>query len=276
MTTQDTAPTNGGYADLPGLLNIQRQYVDDLAAISAKDVTVSQYLLPLSNKLNSIFNRYKQANVSSSAVLDHQNEMKNIIDKENERLIAKKSSIDSALYGQNRMVEFTDSYRKKYMAELNILIAIVIALLLYLAILFIKKFVPLPDVIYNIISVFIVIVAAVYSYLTWIQINQRYNMNFDKINLRGPTESEMEESRKKGESTIQTKEVTTNICTGETCCIPGETTWDKERNKCIKNDKVTENDKKDGFSGMPSKLNLVGNNGFKPYEPSEYIHYYQI
>ena len=278
MTSKDDTTTNGGYADLPGLLNIQRQYVDDLAAISTKDVTVSQYLLPLSNKLNSIYNRYKQANVSSSAVLDHQNEMKNIIDKENERLMAKKSSIDSALYGQNRMVEFTDSYRKKYMAELNILIAIVIALLLYLAILFIKRFVPLPNFIYNTITVFIVIVTAVYSYVTLIQINQRYNMNFDKINLRGPTESEMEESRKKGASTVETKKIESDLCIGEKCCIPGETTWDKERNKCNKNDKVNDNDKKDGFAGMMYNTNIVGNtnNNYKPYEPSEYINYQKI
>ena len=66
-----------------------------------------------------------------------------------------------SLFTLNDYLYKINSYRKKYMAELNILIAIVIALLLYLAILFIKKFVPLPDVIYNIISVFIVIVAAV-------------------------------------------------------------------------------------------------------------------
>ena len=126
------------YTDLSGVFYVQQQYLTDLSALSA-GTDVSNDVSTVQSQLNDAYGKYGAANISSTAVLDHQSQMNTIIQAENDRLNEKKKNVDDALFAQQRVIAFNDSYRKKYRSQIDILIIVVIALLLYLGLLLLEK-----------------------------------------------------------------------------------------------------------------------------------------
>ena len=116
------------YSDLSGIFYIQQQYLADLSALTqyGGGSAAVNYMQYLGNNLTNVYNSYQQANPNAVAVLTGQNDMKTIIDNENARLNTKKASVDSALFGQKRMAHFSDSYSKKYFAQMKILFIIIL------------------------------------------------------------------------------------------------------------------------------------------------------
>ena len=129
------------YSDLSGLFFIQQQYLADLSALSGGGTSVAGYLTDLASKLNTTYNNFPIASASANYTLDHQSDMKNIIDEENRRLLEKQQSVDNAIFGQKRMADFNNSYTQKYLYQSKIIIAIIIAVLLYLILLMINRFI---------------------------------------------------------------------------------------------------------------------------------------
>jgi hypothetical protein len=118
------------YTDLSGVFYVQQQYLTDLSALST-GTDVSTYVSTLQTQLTDTYDKYGAANISSTAVLDHQAQMNTIIKAENDRLNVKKIKVDDALFAQQGLVAFNDSYRKKYRTQIDILIIVVIALSIY-------------------------------------------------------------------------------------------------------------------------------------------------
>ena len=269
--------SNTVYSDLSGIFYVQQQYLADLSALThaGTGAPALNYMQDLRKKLNTAYAGYKTASPSASATLSNQLEMKSIIEKEVSRLDNKKSSVDSALYGQKRMAQFSNSYSKKYFAQIKILFIIIIVLIIYLALTMLNNFIPFPTEITMVIMIVIGTFALVVIAYTIKDINSRYNMDFDKLNLRAPS------------STTITGNLDGNIsaggsggllCIGESCCPAGNPTgalWDSKTQQCLSLNVGVQ-----GFTLMSpaSLLDPVSNvnDQVSPYEPSEINSYTKI
>ena len=107
-----------------------------------------------------------------------------VLTDEEKRLIEKKQQIDKALFNQERIQTFNDSYSKKYAYYNNILIYIIFILFIYLAIVLVKRFFPIiPSFILDIITIFLFAFAIIYVAMKLSDINSRDKIYFDKLNL---------------------------------------------------------------------------------------------
>ena len=277
MTTTPTV-----YSDLSGILNVQQQYLTDLSGL-----VVGENALAAVNKMSTIrtnlgatFDAYKTAVPSADAVLDNQMNMKSIIDKENERLDAKKQSVDNALYGQKRMAKFSDSYSKKYFAQIKILFIIIIVLIIYLGLTMLDSFIPFPSGVF----LFIMIVISIFAFFIIMyivrDINSRYNMDFDKLNLRAPSKMEISGNL---DGNISAGGGGMLFCLGESCCPAGNsngTIWNSAKQQCISLNITASSSSTSGFTLMSQASLLEPTQNVKglvnPYEPSEINSYTKI
>lgn len=265
------------YSDLSGIFYIQQQYLADLAAISSGDtgVPVLTNMQSLRSQLTDTYNKYYGNSNSSSAVLDRQANMKQIVDNELNRLQDKKSSVDSALYGQKRMADFSNSYSKKYFAQIKILFIIIIILLIYLGLTLLNNFIPVPSVVFIFVMAVVGIFGFVIIAMTIRDINRRYNMDFDKLNLSQPSRSNINGN----EGNITNGSLGGLLCVGESCCPPGNkngSVWDAKTQQCLSfnvPNVVSGFTLMDGTEGGPStNTKRIVN----PYEPSEINSYSKI
>jgi hypothetical protein len=265
------------YSDLSGIFYIQQQYLADLAAISSGDTgaPVLRNMQELRRELNTAYDKYYGNSNSSSAVLDRQANMKQIIDNELNRLNDKKSSVDSALYGQKRMADFSSSYSKKYFAQIKILFIVIIILLIYLGLTLLNNFIPVPSVVFIFVMSVVGIFGFVIIAMTLKDINRRYNMDFDKLNLNQPSRADMNG----GDGNTTNGSLGGLLCVGEACCPVGNTNgsiWDGKTQQCLS---INIPGGVSGFTLMDGTKSGPSTNAKRivnPYEPSEINSYSKI
>ena len=262
-------PSSSPYTDLSGIFHIQQQYLLDLSGItdnSSLKSSVSTELQTLRTRLSEIYSAYSDASPSTDSILTKQQDMYNIVSAEKERLRQKKQSVDSALYGQKRMANFSDSYSKKYFAQIKVLIVIIVVVLIYLGLTFLNNIIPVPDGIFITIMIIVGVFGFVVALMTIKDISSRYNMDFDKIDYSAPSRSSLLSGNIDGNVVIGGNV----FCVGEACCPAGNPygiVWDSTQQQCVGNVSGTS-----GFTLMseayPAQtLNITGQ--VKPYEPSE-------
>jgi hypothetical protein len=218
------------YTDLSGVFYVQQQYLTDLSALSA-GTDVSGYVSNLQDQLSSAYNSYSSANISSAAVLDHQTDMNKIIQAENDRLNEKKTNVDAALFSQQRVISLNDSYRKKYRMQINILIVIVVALLIYLGLLLLEKNIPMiPGFIIGLLKATDIAIAIILIWVFMAAINKRDTMDFDKLALSTPTSGNAIASSTTTDS--GSTSAYGGYCAGSACCATG-TMWSDVDAQCI-------------------------------------------
>lgn len=273
------------YSDLSGIFYVQQQYLSDLSAIrpatSGGTITLN-YMQELRKQLNTAYAGYQTASPSASAILDRQANMKTIIDNEVERLNRKKASVDSALFGQKRMAQFSDSYSKKYFAQVKVLFVIIIVLIIYLGLTYLNNFIPVPTGIFVFVMLVIGGFALVVIIYTLRDINSRYNMDFDKLNLASPSSYSVG-----GGITGNVSGAPGGIlCIGEGCCPPGNPSgavWNKNTQQCLSFGTVVSPTTATAPAAPATKsgFTLMSQGGFapnqvSPYEPSEINSYTKI
>ena len=263
------------YADLSGIFHIQQKYLTDLSYQAQDGTDTAQLFIDLQGKLDNAYNSYRTVNPSISKTLTNQTDMKNIITNEYNRLQTKKGQVDTALFGQRRMAAFSESYSQKYQAQMKILYVIIIVSLTYLALSVIHSFIPVPDVIFNVITITVGIIGLIIIVMTIRDIRRRYNMDFTKLNLANPVNM-MEQS---GKGDYDDNFYKPLFCIGEACCPAGNKTgaiWDPLNQQCLSAKTVMGNilGTKQSFTTI-SQLNGA-NIGVAPYAPSEINSYTKI
>ena len=258
------------FADFTSLFTIQTQYLTDLKAIKDTSNNTETYHTDLRNKLNDMYARYKTASPASSAALDNQSQMINIIEAEKDRLKQKKVGIENAYATQQRLIQFNESYREKNMKYINILIVIIITIIIYLALLILSRNISaIPEIVIVILTGILFAVSFIIICIIYAGIQKRDPMNFQKILFTPPS--------------ITTGNVYGNVsgnsigfgipltCIGNACCGSG-TTWNSIYGNCI----VTS-----GFTLMGNvngNINCGSCNGisYLPYTPFEFDSYAKI
>jgi hypothetical protein len=179
---------NTQYFDLPGLINIQSNYLTDLSKNyynNAIDVAVD--VNPLQKNLIDVSNSYALADQSSTAILTDQSNVMQIINSEQDRLNQKQELIKQMEQENKRKVLLNDTYRKKKVQYSKIMIVIIIALLIIIAITFISKIFPIPEGFLSFLYILDIAIALIVCFNLYTDITMRDYINYDEIYIPPPT-----------------------------------------------------------------------------------------
>ena len=132
-------------------------------------------------------NHKKLDQSSIPGIVQRQEFINNAITDENQRATEKFNSVKYALSGQERDIILNESYRLKYMAYTNILIAVIVAIIVYLALINIQPFI-FGFTIFMIIGAGLFILLGCIAYICFIiyTIYSRDSVDFNKITLDPP------------------------------------------------------------------------------------------
>lgn len=216
------------YIDLKNLVDLQRTFVNTAGAPTA---TLAQIAATnaLDTKLQTLSTDLNAATSSIGPTLTYQTEVQTILDREKNRLDAKKSTIDAAYMGQQRMVDLTNSQTKKNKAYNLILIVAVITFLVVLGIKQVYDNGIIPNTVLDIMNIVILSVGMIYCVVLYMDIYNRSNMDFDQITLDQPyrkSQAEIDADRAKQLASGQLSDATAGAnagCAGAQCCPVGST-----------------------------------------------------
>jgi hypothetical protein len=236
--------------DLNGLVALQKEYLKILEN-KPNDPELTTKVAQLQTELESAYTSLETANVSSSNVLTHQEDVADIVDTEKDRLLIKKQSIDNALVGKKRAIELNDSYQKKQAEYNKIKFAWVIALAISVILVISKKtFVFLPSFMFDLFTILVLLGASIYTISILVEVSRREKINFNKLDLPDPaarTEAELQAAAKaasKEEGGDLLGGMNLYGCVGSYCCSPG-TKWDNDITKCVHDDEYDPNEIQD-------------------------------
>ena len=170
-------------------------------------------------------------------ILASQTEMQDIINRENTRLNSKKTSIDDALNGQQRMIAMNQNYSSRYNQYVIMVITVVIALVLFLGITIIQRNMANPPTgLFTFLTILIFGGAAIYVLMVYYNMTGRSNMNFDEVNVSAPVKLGPDQIKKQLEEAtaagnLQGGAVASDACVGAACCA-GTSHWDVSGQFC--------------------------------------------
>ena len=179
---------NTQYFDLPGLINIQSNYLTDLSRNyynNAIDVAID--VNSLQKNLIDVSNSYMLADQSSTAILTDQSNVMQIINSEQDRLNQKQELVKQMEQENKRKVLLNDTYRKKKVQYSKIMIVIIIALLIVIAISVMGKFLPIPEGFLSLLYILDIAIALIICFNLYTDITMRDYINYDEIYIAPPT-----------------------------------------------------------------------------------------
>ena len=241
---------NRYWNDLNGVIGLQQRLLNVIQTDAAPDDAA--VVSDINTKLAEIATSLQTANSAIGPTLTYQQEVNDILQRENTRLSVRKDAIDKAYEGQKRMVSLTDSITAKNQAYNYMLFVLVLTLFLFVGIKFLYSFEQIPSALLDILSIVIISLGLIYCIYLYMDIQRRYNMNFNQITLAEPVKKTPDEIQKDMENNIKSGNLyglakntnTASGCRGSACCPTG-TTFNEKYNVCVPNvvpaDKATIN-----------------------------------
>lgn len=207
--------------NLSDYIKLNKQYVLDLTSITQDD---SNDITNLNNKLNSIASNVGDKTVASNDLINKQNQVKGILEKEISYLNSKEDSINAASQGQKRLIHFNQSYSEKYKTFNKISFAVIFAFVLIIGLIYQQRwFDMIPEFINTLLYIVIFACLILYIMFILIEVATRDKMDYDKINIPGPnimTDLEQSKARNKNIRDGKLSELS-DVCKGGECCSSG-------------------------------------------------------
>ena len=253
---------------LAGYLNLQKQHLMDLKdSAQGTDNEVNGSLNSIQAKLNGVADKYASTGITNRDILTHQNEIADMVSQETERLASKKSNIDTALEGQQRMTMLNDSYRQKYSFYLKLVLTVLTLTILYIIINFLSSKMPMiPGPVWDLILIIIFSVGFIYLYYVYMDMSRRDSMNFNKLYFAVPDPNKVTDTAKLLSGTASKTSLAdalssfTGACRGADCCVGDNLTYDEGSKVCVP---------ASSFANMSDNDNDL----VKPSEPDEFNNY---
>jgi hypothetical protein len=159
-----------------------------------------------------------------------------ILSSEKARLTQKKQEIDDAVNGQNRMIQFNNSYNQRYIYYLKIMIIIVLTLVLFFGLKYAGETADfIPGWIIDICNVVVFSLAFFGIYYTTVDILRRDNMDFNEIKAPSPQTLTTDEIAARQAAAAASGNLLGTLggsnCSGISCCGT-DTMWDTTTNLC--------------------------------------------
>jgi hypothetical protein len=225
------------FIDLSGTFYAQKNYINDLNATGSYiDPVVSSNLRRLSTNLDGINTQFGNASASSASILTNQQSTLDIVNTELNRLTQKKTAVDTALQGQQRMVQLNDSYREKTNYYIKMMIIAIIFIIAYIFINIIREQFPsIPEFAFDIFYVvlFIMILVSFYYTIYLDNVMNRDNLNFNELNYISPNDIKSQQNNQKlMDSGNLLNSINLYGCIGNNCCDPDTSVWDQGNSVC--------------------------------------------
>ena len=179
------------------------------------------------------------ANDEVEQTLLRQNEMKEIVDAENERIQKNIKTTETNLLTKNRKMKFIDNKRQRAEQYNEILYVFIITLSLIIIAIIGFQYLPfLPDII---VQVFVIIVGSfglVKIFNIYRNLQSRSHLDYNKLKLDGPKLMSPEEVAKKQQAAVKSGDLLGSIdiggCRGAECCdTERDVVWSESSRKCI-------------------------------------------
>jgi len=222
------------------LINLQKQYVLDLDRIPTGKQNISSLqsqVVELNDQLLNLDKAFDQSEGSVNDLLLKQNDIHDILQTENTRLLKEQQDIKDAVSGQKRMININTSYVAKY-NEWNKILYIIIFVCVFLIIMHYeyKWFNILPEFLRYTLYIFAVGISIFFIALVLVNIASRDKMNFNKFDPPPPF---MDDSAAAVNARERAREngslmALINTCIGDECCNEG-TSYDADLNICVPN-----------------------------------------
>ena len=223
--------------DLNSFIALQKQYASDLSGIAStsSNEANTRAINDLGIKLSELDNALNESNVDTNKLILQQQVVNRILSTEDARLDSKRANIDNAISGQKRLMQLNDTYRKRYSAYIRIILIVVFALILIIALIFMKKFLPfIPEFLYTLLYIIILSGTFIFTWLMISDIQKRDKFDYDRRDRPAPATPD--ELKKNAEKAAKAGDLLASVdaalgCRSEGCCATG-TTYDATSNKC--------------------------------------------
>ena len=167
-------------------------------------------------------------------VLHNQEEVKRIVDAENAKLENGIASIRDEATTKRRLAVINDSRRKRMNGYNLMLFIIIITLVLFWALTYLSSY--LPEIIIVLLMVIIGVLAVIWCYNIYLEINNRSKLNYDELLLKSPKQLTPQQREREEEKARQSGNLLGSVnlmsCYGSDCCDTG-TAWDTDKLMCI-------------------------------------------
>ena len=272
------------YTDLSGIFQVQQSYYTPILS-GINDPSLNSNVNSVQTQLDNLNKGFQQANVSTTQVLTHQNDMINIVDTEKNRLLMKKQNIDNALVEKTRAIELNDSYRQRYEMYIKMVVVVVFGLAILFTIQLIGKYVPvIPSFLISLLIAIDILVVIFICYFIYLDIQKRDPLHFNELNLSGPailSPDQIKDSTAKAQASGDLLgSINLGQCIGVSCCSDG-TVWDASNSYCVPGTTSSTGASEAAKSGFTTisvayKTGDLKKDFVKPLSPNEFEQYSKV
>ena len=256
------------------ILTTIQTFLRSLTADQQADLNIGQD--EINQGVNAISAAVATADDEAEQILLRQNEMKGIVDAENERIQKNIKTTETNLLTKNRKMKFIDNKRQRAEQYNKILYVFIITLSLIIVAIIGFQYLPfLPDVILQIFIVIVGSVGLVQIFNMYRHLQTRSHLDYNQLKLDGPNILSSEEVAKKQQAAAKSGDLLGSIdiggCIESECCdTENDVIWSKSSRKCIPKPTQEETEQ---FTVERMKYN---NNFAQPNSPSETLLYSKV
>lgn len=231
---------NNGSFDLSGVFQVQQNYLTDLSN-SYPNVNngpvLAKYMLDLQNKISDVTQSYKDANTSADNVLTEQNQMIDIVETEQNRLLKKQAAIEQAEMEERRKVLLTDSNRLRNAEWTKIIFVLILCIVIHILLIFIYKTFFSADeaqsdamfTLFALLHIGNFAFWTIVAFYLYVNIQTRSQINFNQLDLPPPNTSGTSAPAIQNYNNLFAD---LGMCIADTCCGP-QTTYNSTLKQCV-------------------------------------------
>ncbi len=212
--------------ELTNFINLQRNLIVDLSGSTNNNALT--VVNRIDSSLNELHTAVKTADNSVMSELTKQQQVKEILQREEDRLKERQQAIQDADNQQRRIVDLTGNAIMRNKATNQMYLVLVIALLLFVGVKLISGF--MPEIVSDLLVIIIVSGALIMVSYMYYDYTRRNNMNYHEIDLGEP--GSMVHKPSTDSSNKNLLDLRLNGCVGEGCCAEG-TIFNAKHSICV-------------------------------------------
>ena len=192
----------------------------------------------VTNGLNSIQTITANADEKNKQLLLKQNEMKALVDDENQRIQSNIQRVEDNLITKKRMVEFNENIRLRTEHYNQILSIFVLAMFVIIAIVIgFRKLPFIPEFVLYTLVIIVGGAAIIKIFMLYSNLQARSHLNYNELDLDKPIVDTPEQVKEKQEAAAKAGDllgsIDIGVCNGALCCDPSNNiVWNATSRKC--------------------------------------------
>ena len=219
------------------ILTTIQTFLASLTAEQQVDLAIDQS--EINSGISAISAAVATADDETEQILLRQNDMKGIVDAENERIQKNIKTTETNLITKNRKMGFVENKRQRSEQYNEILYVFVISLSLIIIAIVGFQYLPfLPDFILQIFIVIVGSIGLVKIFNIYRELQTRSHLDYNELKLTAPNVMSSEEVDKKQKAAAKSGDLLGSIdiggCRGAECCdTESDVIWSESSRKCI-------------------------------------------